>query len=155
MRRRNLEPPPSGTLKTAMSATIQAEQIRARSAHWYRPLWVQVLIAMAIGIALGKFQPDLASRMQPLGDAFIKAIRLLIAPIIFCTVVHGVARMADMKRVGRMAVKAIVYFEILTTIALIIGLFAVNILKPGVGMNVDLSRVDSSSVKQYVAQTES
>jgi aerobic C4-dicarboxylate transport protein len=116
---------------------------------------VQVLLAMALGIALGKFQPDLASRMQPLGDAFIKAIRILIAPIIFCTVIHGVARMADMKRVGRMAIKAIVYFEVLTTIALIIGLVAVNLLKPGVGMNVDLSRVDASSVKQYVAQTES
>jgi aerobic C4-dicarboxylate transport protein len=116
---------------------------------------VQVLIAMAVGIALGKFQPDFASRMQPLGDAFIKAIRVLIAPIIFCTVVHGVARMADMKRVGRMAVKAIVYFEVLTTIALIIGLTAVNVLKPGAGMNVDLSRVDASTVQQYVAQTES
>lgn len=125
------------------------------SAPWYKPLWVQVLIAMAVGIALGKFQPDLASRMQPLGDAFIKAIRILIAPIIFCTVIHGVARMADMRRVGRMAVKAIVYFEVLTTIALMIGLVAVNVLKPGAGMNVDLSRVDASSVQQYVVQTES
>ena len=138
-----------------MSATLHAEPVPRSSAPWYRPLWVQVLIAMAIGIALGKLQPDFASRMQPLGDAFIKAIRILIAPIIFCTVVHGVARMADMKRVGRMAVKAIVYFEVLTTIALIIGLVAVNVLKPGAGMNVDLSGVDTSTVKQYVAQTES
>jgi len=116
---------------------------------------VQVLIAMAIGVLLGKFQPDVGARMQPLGDAFIKAIRMLIAPIIFCTVVHGVARMADMKRVGRMAIKAIVYFEVLTTIALVVGLVSVNVLKPGAGMNVDLSRVDASTVQQYVAETKS
>ncbi len=138
-----------------MSATLHAQPLHQSSAPWYKPLWVQVLIAMTVGIAIGKFQPDLASRMQPLGDAFIKAIRILIAPIIFCTVIHGVARMADMRRVGRMAVKAIVYFEVLTTIALIIGLVAVNVLKPGAGMNVDLSRVDASSVQQYVVQTES
>src|SRR5579864_5209252 len=127
-----------------MRATTQT----GHSQIWYRQLWVQVLIAMGAGILLGKLQPELGARMQPLGDAFIKAIRMLIAPIIFCTVVHGVARMADMARVGRMAIKAIVYFEILTTIALVIGLVAVNVLQPGVGMNVDLSRVDTSSVTQ-------
>lgn len=120
---------------------------------WYKQLWVQVLIAMAAGILLGKFRPELGARMQPLGDAFIKAIRMLIAPIIFCTVVHGVARMADMTRVGRMAIKAIVYFEVLTTIALAVGLVAVNVLQPGAGMNVDLSRVDTSAVTQYASQT--
>jgi aerobic C4-dicarboxylate transport protein len=109
---------------------------------------------MAIGILLGIFQPGIAARMQPLGDAFIKAIRMLIAPIIFCTVVHGVARMTDLARVGRVALKAIVYFEVLTTVALVIGLVAVNVLQPGKGMNVDLSHVDTSTVKQYVAQTE-
>lgn len=110
---------------------------------------------MAIGILLGIVDPGLGARMQPLGDAFIKAIRMLIAPIIFCTVVHGVARMADLTRVGRVAIKAIVYFEILTTVALVIGLVAVNLLGPGRGMNVDLTHVDTSSVKQYVAQTQS
>jgi aerobic C4-dicarboxylate transport protein len=94
----------------------------ARTQAWYKQLWVQVLIAMAAGILLGKLQPELGARMQPLGDAFIKAIRMLIAPIIFCTLVHGVARMADMTRVGRLAIKAIVYFEVLTTIALVVGL---------------------------------
>src|ERR1700751_1556285 len=106
---------------------------------------------MALGILLGIFHPSLGAQMQPLGDAFIKAIRMLIAPIIFCTVVHGVARMADLARVGRVAIKAIVYFEVLTTIALIVGLVAVNILQPGKGMNVDLSHVDTSTVRQYVA----
>jgi aerobic C4-dicarboxylate transport protein len=122
---------------------------------WYKQLWVQVLIAMAAGILLGKLSPELGARMQPFGDAFIKVIRMLIAPIIFCTVVHGVARMADMTRVGRMAIKAIVYFEVLTTIALVVGLVAVNVLKPGAGMNVDLSRVDTSTVTPYVSQTQS
>ena len=98
---------------------------------------MQVLLAMAIGILLGVFRPGLGARMQPLGDGFIKAIRMLIAPIIFCTVVHGIARMSDLTRVGRVAIKAIVYFEVLTTIALVIGLAAVNILRPGTGMNVD------------------
>jgi aerobic C4-dicarboxylate transport protein len=119
-----------------------------------RKLWVQVLLAMAIGILLGIFRPGLGARMQPLGDAFIKAIRMLIAPIVFCTVVHGIARMSDLARVGRVAIKAIVYFEVLTTIALVIGLVAVNILQPGRGMNVDLSHVDIAAVKPYLAQTQ-
>jgi len=109
---------------------------------------------MLLGILLGAFRPGLGARMQPLGDAFIKAIRMLIAPIIFCTVVHGVARMRDLARVGRVAIKAIIYFEVLTTIALAIGLLAVNILQPGKGMNVDLSHVDASAVKQYASQTQ-
>ncbi len=119
-----------------------------------KKLWVQVLLAMAIGILLGIFRPDLGARMQPLGDGFIKAIRMLIAPIIFCTVVHGIARMSNLARVGRVAIKAIVYFEVLTTIALIIGLVAVNILQPGKGMNIDLSRIDTAAVKPYLAQTQ-
>jgi aerobic C4-dicarboxylate transport protein len=116
---------------------------------------VQVLLAMAIGIALGIWRPDVGARMQPLGDGFIKAIRMLIAPIIFCTVVHGIARMSDLARIGRVAIKAIVYFEVLTTVALIIGLAAVNLLQPGRGMNVDLSHVDAAAVKPYIAQTQS
>jgi aerobic C4-dicarboxylate transport protein len=120
---------------------------------WYRQLWIQVLLAMAIGILLGIFRPKTGAQMQPLGDGFIKAIRMLIAPIIFCTVVHGIARMSNLASVGRVAIKAIVYFEVLTTIALVIGLVAVNVLQPGKGMNVDLSHVDTSTVKQYVAQT--
>lgn len=110
---------------------------------------------MAIGIALGIWRPGVGARMQPFGDGFIKAIRMLIAPIIFCTVVHGIARMSDLARVGRVAIKAIVYFEVLTTIALVIGLAAVNLLHPGRGMNVDLSHVDASAVKPYLVQTQS
>jgi aerobic C4-dicarboxylate transport protein len=120
---------------------------------WYLQLWFQVLVAMVLGIALGHFYPELGAKMQPLGDAFIKAIRVLIAPIIFCTVVHGIASMANMAKVGRVALKALVYFEVLTTIALVIGLVAVNLFKPGAGMNVDPSHVDTSSVATYIEQT--
>src|SRR3974377_814054 len=102
---------------------------------WYRQLWTQVLIAMGIGIVLGWWKPDLGAAMQPLGDGFIKLIRMLIAPIIFCTVVHGIAQTANMARVGRVTIKALVYFEVLTTIALVIGLVAVNVIRPGAGMN--------------------
>ncbi|HEY4709442.1 MAG TPA: C4-dicarboxylate transporter DctA [Candidatus Acidoferrales bacterium] len=126
-----------------------------RPKRWYRQLWIHVFVAMAIGIAVGKFDPSLGVRMQPLGDAFIKLIRMMIAPIIFCTVVHGIARMADLARVGRVALKAIIYFEVLTTVALVIGLGAVNIWKPGRGMNINLAHIDTSAVQTYVAHPES
>src|SRR5579872_6534908 len=122
---------------------------------FYLQLWFQVLVGMAAGVALGHFFPDTGARMEPLGDAFIKAIRVLIAPIIFCTVVHGIAAMADMAKVGRVALKALVYFEVLTTIALVIGLVAVNLFQPGAGMNVDLSHVDTAAVAPYLAQIHS
>ena len=126
---------------------------KRRTKAWWKELWVQVLIAMGLGIALGMADADLAATMQPLGDAFIKAIRMLIAPIIFCSVVHGIAHMADMARVGRVALKAIVYFEIMTTVAMVIGLDAVNLLKPGVGMNIDPATVNASAVEPYVKMT--
>ncbi|MGA8766470.1 MAG: C4-dicarboxylate transporter DctA [Candidatus Acidiferrales bacterium] len=132
-----------------------AREKYGRSKAWYKQLWSYVFLAMIVGIVLGKFDPGLGVRMQPLGDAFIKLVRMLIAPIIFCTVVHGIARMADMARVGRVALKAIVYFEVLTTIALVIGLVAVNLWQPGRGMNVDLAHVDTSAVQTYVAHPES
>jgi aerobic C4-dicarboxylate transport protein len=121
---------------------------------WYKQLWVQVLAGMVLGILLGAFRPGLGAQMQPLGDAFIKAIRMLIAPIIFCTVVHGISKMRDLARVGRVAIKAIIYFEVLTTVALAIGLLAVNLLQPGKGMNVDLSHVDTSAVKPYASPSQ-
>jgi aerobic C4-dicarboxylate transport protein len=135
---------------TVAAATAPATR---RKNPWWAQLWVWVLIAMALGIALGIAAPDLAGQMGPLGDAFIKLIRMLIAPIIFCTVVTGIAHMADMARVGRVAIKAIIYFEVMTTIALIIGLLAVNILQPGAGMNVDVSKLNPSVVEPYVKLT--
>jgi aerobic C4-dicarboxylate transport protein len=121
--------------------------------RWYRQLWIQVLVAMALGILLGHFFPGLGTKMQPLGDGFIKLIRMLIAPIIFCTVVLGIAKMDDMSRVGRVAVKGLLYFEVMTTIALAVGLVVVNLWQPGVGMNVNASNLDTHSIQNYVAQS--
>jgi aerobic C4-dicarboxylate transport protein len=136
-----------------LTVTTAAPAKTGRKNPWWAQLWVWVLIAMALGIALGIVAPDLAAQMGPLGDAFIKLIRMLIAPIIFCTVVTGIAHMADMARVGRVAVKALIYFEVMTTIALIVGLLAVNILQPGAGMNVDVSKLNPSVVEPYVKLT--
>jgi len=124
------------------------------SRPFYLQLWFLVLAAIAVGVALGHFYQHAGVRMEPLGEAFIKAIRVLIAPIIFCTVVHGIAGMANMARVGRVALKALIYFEVVTTVALIIGLIAVNLWEPGRGMNVDLAQVDTSSVAPYIEQTQ-
>jgi aerobic C4-dicarboxylate transport protein len=117
----------------------------------YRHLYFQVWCAIAAGILLGYLDPLLAQRMKPLGDAFIKIIRMLIAPIIFCTVVHGIVGVADLKKVGRVAVKALVYFEAITTLALLVGLIAVNLWRPGVGMNVNAAAIDTSSIQSYTA----
>jgi aerobic C4-dicarboxylate transport protein len=136
-----------------VTAIAGAPAVTRQKKGWWTQLWAWVLIAMALGIALGIAAPDFASQMGPLGDGFIKLIRMLIAPIIFCTVVTGIAHMADMARVGRVAVKALIYFEVMTTVALIIGLLAVNILKPGVGMNVDVSKLNPSVVEPYVKLT--
>ena len=136
-----------------MAATATAGVQKSAGHLWWTQLWVWVLIGMALGIALGRLDPQLAAKMGPLGDAFIKLIRMLIAPIIFCTVVTGIAHMADVARVGRVAIKALIYFEVMTTIALIMGLLAVNILHPGVGMNVDVSKLNSAAVEPYVKQT--
>ena len=101
---------------------------------------------------VGHFAPAVGERMQPLGDAFIKAIRMLIAPIVFTTVVLGIANMNDMARVGRVAIKALIYFEAVTTIALVLGLLVVNLWKPGAGMNVNPDGLDTSAVASYVAR---
>ena len=100
-------------------------------------LYVQVLAAITIGVLLGHFYPHLGEQMKPLGDGFIKLIKMLIAPIIFCTVVHGIASMEDLKKVGRIGLKALIYFELVTTLALVVGLVIVNVVQPGAGMNID------------------
>ncbi len=118
----------------------------------FKQLWVQVLLATLAGIALGHFWPKLGADLKPLGDAFIALVRMLIAPVIFCTVVHGVTAMNDMRRVGRVALKALVYFEVITTLALVMALLAVNLLKPGAGMHVAAASLDVQSVSQYTAK---
>ncbi len=115
-------------------------------------LWFQVLAATVLGILLGIFYPSVGARMKPLGDAFIALVRMLIAPVIFCTVVHGIAGMRDMRRVGRVALKALVYFELVTTLALIVALIAVNLSQPGAGMNVDAHAIDTRAIGEYTGQ---
>ncbi|MCF2134341.1 MULTISPECIES: dicarboxylate/amino acid:cation symporter [Burkholderiaceae] len=115
----------------------------------YKVLYVQVLFAIALGILLGHYHPQLAIQMKPLGDAFIKLIKMVIGPIIFCTVVSGIAGMQDMKKVGRVGGKALLYFEVVSTFALLIGLVASHILKPGVGLNIDPTTLDSKAVSAY------
>ena len=117
--------------------------------RFYHSLYFQVLTAIAIGVALGHFQPDTGAAMKPLGDGFIKLIKMIIAPIIFCTVVVGIAGMEDMKKVGKTGGLALLYFEIVSTIALIVGLVIVNVVQPGAGMNVDPNTLDTKGIAAF------
>src|SRR3954451_14638766 len=130
-------------------ATTGSPAIAAPAHRWYTHLYVQVLAAIIIGVLLGHFWPAIGAQMRPLGDLFVKLIKMLIAPIIFCTVVHGIASMEDMKKVGRVGVKALVYFEVMTTIALVVGLVIVNLCHPGAGMNVGPAALDARSIQSY------
>jgi len=117
--------------------------------NWFKSLYIQVLVAVLIGILLGHFYPQVGESMKPLGDGFIKLIKMLIAPIIFCTVVSGIAGMESMKSVGKTGGYALLYFEIVSTFALIIGLVVVNVLTPGAGMNIDISTLNTKSIAAY------
>ena len=119
------------------------------SQPFYKSLYVQVLAAIAIGVALGHFYPETGAAMKPLGDGFVKLIKMAIAPIIFCTVVSGIAGMQDMKAVGKTGGIALLYFEIVSTLALIIGLVVVNVVKPGAGMHIDPASLDAGSIAAY------
>jgi len=121
----------------------------------FKSLYFQVLIAIGIGIALGYFYPLFAVELKPLGDGFIKLIKMMIAPIIFCTIVTGIAGMQNTKKVGRVGLKAILYFEVVTTVALIIGLVIINLLKPGVGMNIAPASLDTKSVENFITEGKS
>ena len=114
---------------------------------WYRILYVQVIIAVLVGVAVGFYWPDAGKSLKPLGDGFVKLVKMMIGPIIFCTVVHGIASVGDIKKLGRVGVKALLYFEIVSTLALIIGLIVVNVLKPGVGISfhADAAAVSASA----------
>lgn len=114
-------------------------------------LYLQVLVAIALGVLVGYLRPAWGVALQPLGDGFIKLIKMLIAPLIFATVVAGIAGMGDLKRIGRVGIKALVYFEIVTTVALIIGLIVINVLKPGVGMHANAATIDAKSVTGFIS----
>jgi aerobic C4-dicarboxylate transport protein len=121
---------------------------------WYAILYVQVLMAIAIGIALGYAYPKTGAAMKPLGDGFILLIKMMIAPVIFCTVVHGIASMSDLTKVGRVGLKALIYFEVVSTVALAIGLVVGEIVRPGSGFNIDPATLDAKAVTGYFVRAK-
>ena len=138
------------------AATPAAPAGRAPAAHhpWYSVLYIQVLIAIALGILLGYFFPNVAIPMKPLGDGFIALIKMMIAPVIFCTVVHGIASMSDLKKIGRIGLKTLIYFEVVSTVALAIGLLVGELLHPGAGFNIDPSTLDPKDVASFATRAK-
>ena len=135
-----------------MSATVPA--IVAPRPAWWKALYAQVLIAIVVGGALGHFAPDLAVALKPLGDAFIKLVKLIIAPVIFLTVAAGIASMSSLARLGSTTAKAMGYFLVVSTLALVVGLVVANVVRPGEGMGVDPRTLDSTAVSGYVGKAE-
>src|SRR4051812_31882871 len=136
---------------TSVAMTDELEASRSRKKPWYKVLYIQVLIAIFLGILVGWLFPDLAKNdwIKALGDGFIKLIKMVITPIIFCTVVSGISHIQDAKKVGRVGIKALVYFEVVSTFALIIGLLVGNIVKPGAGF---AANSDPAAVASYAKQ---
>ena len=126
-----------------------------KSTPWYRVLYIQVLIAVAVGICVGHFFPDFGQKLKPFGDGFIKLVKMIIAPIIFCTVVHGIASMGDFKKLGRLGFKTLVYFEVVSTIALLIGLVVVNVWQPGNGLHINPASLDPKIAAGYAEKGQS
>ncbi len=135
---------------------MTTEAVRPATARqrWYSILYIQVLIAIALGILIGYYYPNIGKALKPLGDGFIALIKMMIAPVIFCTVVHGISSMGDLKRVGRVGLKTLVYFEAVSTLALAIGLIVGEILQPGHGFNIDPASIDPKAVTSYVTQAK-
>jgi aerobic C4-dicarboxylate transport protein len=125
-----------------------------RRTPWYKVLYVQVVIAIGLGIAIGHFYPSIGVKLKPLGDVFVALIKMMIAPVIFCTIVHGIASMSNLKSVGRVAIKALIYFEVVSTLALAIGLIVGEIVKPGYGFNIDPATLDPKAVASYVTRAK-
>src|SRR5262249_2562484 len=122
--------------------------------RWYTILYVQVLIAIVIGVLLGTLYPSLGVAMKPLGDGFIQLIRMMIAPVIFCTIVHGIASISDLRKVGRVGVKTLVYFEAVSTLALAIGLIVGELVRPGRGFNIDPATLDAKAAAGFITRAE-
>jgi aerobic C4-dicarboxylate transport protein len=122
--------------------------------RYFKSLYFQVIIAILTGILIGVISPSFAVKLKPLGDGFIKLVKMMISPIIFCTIISGIAGMQDTKKLGRVGLKAIIYFELVTTLSLIIGLVVINIFRPGVGMNVDPSTLDSKAAEAFAVKSE-
>lgn len=132
---------------------VKLEKLKKKK--FYQVLYFQVLFAIGVGVLLGFFYPQVGAKMKPLGDAFISLIKMIIAPIIFTTVVVGIASMGDMKKVGRVGLKALIYFEVVSTIALILGLIVVNLYQPGAGINATPASLDAGAVASYTTAAKS
>lgn len=138
-----------------VSAVYQNLPASGKPSVWYRHLYVQVLVAITCGIALGYCWPEVGVKLQPLGDAFIKLVKMIIAPVIFLTIVTGIAGMGKVHEVGRVAGKAFAYFLAVSTLALVVGLVVANVVKPGAGMNIDPATLDGEAVKEYAGKAQS
>lgn len=132
---------------------MHIEPTAGTAGPFYRHLYFQVIVAIVLGILLGHFWPDLGASLKPLGDAFIKLVKMIIAPVIFLTVTTGIAGMSDMRKVGRVAGKAMIYFLFFSTLALVVGLVVADVVRPGAGMNIDPATLDTSAVASYVEHT--
>jgi Na+/H+-dicarboxylate symporter len=137
-----------------MPVTVASSATRTTRRSLLGPLWLQVLVAIMLGIAVGVFFPRQAVALKPLGDGFVRLIRMTLAPVIFGSVVVGIAGMGDLKEVGRVGAKALIYFEVVSTIALLMGLIAINLLHPGRGMNIDPATLDVQSIASYTASAQ-
>ena len=133
-----------------MTVTTAPSAPASTRSPWYSSLYIQVLIAIALGVLIGHFYPNTGKALKPLGDGFISLIKMMIAPVIFCTVVHGISSMGDLKRVGRVGLKALLYFEVVSTVALFVGLLVGEIIQPGSGFNIDPATLDPKAVATYV-----
>ncbi len=120
--------------------------------RWLKSLYIQVLLSILAGILLGHWYPKLGEQLKPLGDGFIQLIKMMIAPVIFCTIVTGISGMKDAGKIGRVGIKALLYFEVVTTLALLIGLLVINLLKPGAGIHIDPGTLDVQAASTYIAQ---
>ena len=136
------------------AATLPRAPAPTTHRPWYAILYIQVLIAIVVGVLVGYFFPDAGKAMKPLGDGFIALIRMMIAPLIFCTVVHGIASMSDLKKVGRIGVKTLLYFEVVSTFALGLGLLVGELVHPGSGFNIDPAAMDPKAVSTYVTRAK-
>src|SRR5262252_10823209 len=143
-----------GTINAAPTHGPAPAVPRAPKKPFYRTLWGQVLLAVAVAIVFGYLSPARAIAMKPLGDAFIRLITMVIAVIIFCTVVTGIAGMEDMKKVGRIGGKALLYFEVVSTVALLTGMIVANVVQPGRGFNIDPASLDAKAVAAYAGQAK-
>jgi aerobic C4-dicarboxylate transport protein len=132
-----------------MTTTTVAPSLPVARSPLYKSLFVQVLVALLLGILIGVLAPDFATSLKVLSDGFLKLITMIVAPIVFCVVVHGIAGAGDLKKVGRVGVKALVYFEVMTTVALVIGLVLAFVFAPGHGMNIDPSTLDAKAMGAY------